>query len=372
MGEIKKISTAEQNKMLHKSVMSLPNNPSTHGYTAMEIKKKFIEAVLGVDENDPNCLVGTINRIVDETNQALQEINKSGVLQSGDGNGSIVRSSYTEGTGEIVSSTATGEGAIALGVKAEANGLRSTVFGVETKATEDAIDSAVFGQQTTAEGSGDLSGGLRSKNKGHYSAQWGVDCEIGKNVNAFNFGTDNIIGGKNKYGDGGYFARGALGTGLKANYDKVAIGQFNEDVSDAIVEFGAGKSKANRKTAFDVAPSGAIRQYSTKHYIKKRAGQPNGTVVIDTDAIPAGGYAIVQLPTQSGTLARKEDLEGLVAPATADKLGAVKVGSNLEISDDGVLSVLTVDNAEEDNTKPITSAGAYVIMGNVDVLLKTI
>lgn len=59
-------------------------------------------------------------------------------------------------------------------------------------------------------------------------------------------------------------------------------------------------------------------------------------------------------------------------PATTDTLGGIMVGDNLNITETGVLSVLTTNNAEEDNTRPITSAGAYVIIGNINVLLKTI
>ena len=39
---------------------------------------------------------------------------------------------------------------------------------------------------------------------------------------------------------------------------------------------------------------------------------------------------------------------------------------------DGVLSVNTTDDAEEDNTLPISSAGVHTQIGNIEVLLKTI
>ena len=39
---------------------------------------------------------------------------------------------------------------------------------------------------------------------------------------------------------------------------------------------------------------------------------------------------------------------------------------------DGMLSVNTTDAVEADNTKPITSAGVYSTVGNIEVLLKTI
>ena len=48
------------------------------------------------------------------------------------------------------------------------------------------------------------------------------------------------------------------------------------------------------------------------------------------------------------------------------------IGSNLSLDENKKLNVLTTNNAEEDNTKPLTSAGAFTILGNIDVLLKTI
>lgn len=67
-------------------------------------------------------------------------------------------------------------------------------------------------------------------------------------------------------------------------------------------------------------------------------------------------------------LERLNSLEG-VTPATAEKLGVIKVGNNLEITKDGVLSVTTTNDAEEDNTRPITSAGVYTQVGNIEILL---
>ena len=40
--------------------------------------------------------------------------------------------------------------------------------------------------------------------------------------------------------------------------------------------------------------------------------------------------------------------------------------------EDGILSVNTTNQMEQDNTLPITSAGVYATVGNIEVLLKTI
>lgn len=58
--------------------------------------------------------------------------------------------------------------------------------------------------------------------------------------------------------------------------------------------------------------------------------------------------------------------------ATHDTIGGIKIGNNLRISDDGVLSVETADAAEQDNTLPITSAAVHTAVGNIEILLATI
>ena len=49
-----------------------------------------------------------------------------------------------------------------------------------------------------------------------------------------------------------------------------------------------------------------------------------------------------------------------------------KAGENIEITSDGTINVLTTNEAAEDNTRPITSAGCFAIVGNIEALLKTI
>ena len=56
-------------------------------------------------------------------------------------------------------------------------------------------------------------------------------------------------------------------------------------------------------------------------------------------------------------------------PATEKQLGLVRIGDNLSVDKNGVISITTTDEAENDNTKPITSAGVYTQLGNIAVLL---
>lgn len=47
-------------------------------------------------------------------------------------------------------------------------------------------------------------------------------------------------------------------------------------------------------------------------------------------------------------------------------------GNALELTEDGTLNVRTTNDAEEDNTFPITSAGVHTIVGNIGAILDTI
>lgn len=47
-------------------------------------------------------------------------------------------------------------------------------------------------------------------------------------------------------------------------------------------------------------------------------------------------------------------------------------GDNIHISNEGVISVLTADIVESDNTKPVTSAAVAMQVGNIEILLQTI
>nr|DAH82976.1 MAG TPA: Paired amphipathic helix protein [Caudoviricetes sp.] len=58
--------------------------------------------------------------------------------------------------------------------------------------------------------------------------------------------------------------------------------------------------------------------------------------------------------------------------ATTENAGIVSVGKNLSITKDGALSVDTTDDAEQDNTKPITSAGVNLVVGNINAILAII
>lgn len=59
-------------------------------------------------------------------------------------------------------------------------------------------------------------------------------------------------------------------------------------------------------------------------------------------------------------------------PATTSTLGGIIVGEDLQITEEGVLSVIKANSVEEDNTRPITAAAVYTEVGNINALLATI
>ena len=72
--EIKKIdevSQAVQATIRNKSVIILPNNPSERGFTADELKKRFVNLVVDTDNYN---VVAQLNRIVREANAAIEKL----------------------------------------------------------------------------------------------------------------------------------------------------------------------------------------------------------------------------------------------------------------------------------------------------------
>lgn len=91
-------------------------------------------------------------------------------------------------------------------------------------------------------------------------------------------------------------------------------------------------------------------------------------------SVLCGTGGLPEKPTDDVYAQIIELLEGISAtsgatPATKEKLGIIQVGENLKITEGGVLSVDTTNEANEDNTKPITSAGVFTQVGNIEVLL---
>ena len=94
---------------------------------------------------------------------------------------------------------------------------------------------------------------------------------------------------------------------------------------------------------------------------------------LDTDAKSNLVAAINEALTKGGGEADPATVQKIVDDyLKANPPGPVKAGNGLKIAEDGTLSVDTADKAEKGNTKPITSAGVYLEIGNINALLATI
>lgn len=123
-------------------------------------------------------------------------------------------------------------------------------------------------------------------------------------------------------------------------------------------------------------------------------GLPGGAVVYITDSVDGNGGTIRTITSvdisddtvepevlQFGYTAHNAlgqaivgtgTIGGNIAPATTSTLGGIIVGSDLLITEEGVLSVDKATSVAEDNTKPITAAAVYTEVGNINALLATI
>ncbi len=94
---------------------------------------------------------------------------------------------------------------------------------------------------------------------------------------------------------------------------------------------------------------------------------------LDTDAKSSLVAAVNEALTKGGGEVGPADVQKIVDDyLKANPPSPVKAGNGLSMAEDGTLSVDTADKAEKDNTKPITSAGVYTEIGNINALLATI
>lgn len=82
--------------------------------------------------------------------------------------------------------------------------------------------------------------------------------------------------------------------------------------------------------------------------------------------LSAGGSLVGGLSTPSSSIPYT------LPPATTTTLGGIIVGQDLQITENGVLSVIKANEVDEDNTHPITAAAVYTEVGNINALLQTI
>lgn len=134
--------------------------------------------------------------------------------------------------------------------------------------------------------------------------------------------------------------------------------------ADIFVELDVGNSSESA-FAVDVnsgnnSEQGIFVQVDVGNTSLPKGGEP-GQVLTKTEGgaewkdATGGGGSLSEVPVASETV-----------------LGGVKVGKNLTIDKNGVLSVDTAEKVERDNSLPITSAAVFVEVGNINTLLETI
>lgn len=143
-----------------------------------------------------------------------------------------------------------------------------------------------------------------------------------------------------------------------------------------------GKSAIVRISLIDESGVSQIISMPLVRAIHPHEGQYNTVFIYMEAAVDTPGYEYpveytFSLETKDGSEATPNLLVHkvkpiAVSPATKDKLGVVIVGDNLKVDDEGRILVDVANKAEQDNTKPITSAAVYTEIGNIDALLQTI
>lgn len=126
-------------------------------------------------------------------------------------------------------------------------------------------------------------------------------------------------------------------------------------------------------------PLSAAQGVILKGLIEELRGQiPEGyTLPVATETVLGGVKAAAATEEMTQPVGITEDGKLVTAPGQNSGQNANGGGVSFETDDtltlkDGVLSVNTTDQMEQDNTLPITSAGVYATVGNIEALLKTI
>lgn len=150
-------------------------------------------------------------------------------------------------------------------------------------------------------------------------------------------------------------------------YPAVKTHNLDGDYIEAVDEKYVIAAWASSESSFFMTTEAGI------YTVKVTTGEGNQNRLPD-EFIPD---SLAELPPKVQKL--EENLEGQVAEVVEKYLeenppsGGVdfKTDSTLRL-ENGILSVNTTNDMEQDNTLPITSAGVFATVGNIEVLLKTI
>jgi hypothetical protein len=130
--------------------------------------------------------------------------------------------------------------------------------------------------------------------------------------------------------------------------------QDNSELFDQLFEEEYSLLGPEGKSAYQVAVKNGF-EGSEEEWLASLQGRPGDNYVLtpeDKAEIAEMAAELVEVPESGG------DVD-------------FQVDETLTLKD-GVLSVNTTNNMEQDNTLPITSAGVFATVGNIEALLKTI
>lgn len=137
---------------------------------------------------------------------------------------------------------------------------------------------------------------------------------------------------------------------------------------------------ANAQRAATNAQSVASEANAVATQANATAGQANNTAASAQAAVETlKGNVYTKEQTLSSEVKTQLGLSATATPSDAFAAigqgggGSTQYTAGDNISIEGnVISVITTSDAESDNTRPITSAGVYTQIGNINVLLSTI
>ena len=146
---------------------------------------------------------------------------------------------------------------------------------------------------------------------------------------------------------------------------------------------GASEAASNAKDSASQAQAHAASASGSAGYANTRANYANASAIkaeeaaSDAEAAAARAEEAAKVTTDLDKTLTQEG-KAADAKAVGDAISKLS-GGNAEFTTDetltlknGVLSVNTTNDMEQDNTLPITSAGVFATVGNIEALLKTI
>ena len=207
-----------------------------------------------------------------------------------------------------------GSGYIKMNTSGNA-GLYSVSLGNNNKAEGE--NSIALGKNNISSKSNSISLGIENTSGGENSIIIGSQSKVNAN-NSFSIGINSTVNGTESF---------TIGKDLESNYDgQFVIGKYNENKEENYFELGIG-SISNRKNALAITTEG--KAYFLNDILVKNADDTYTNIAAAARDYINNPY---KLPVASSTT-----------------LGGIKVGNNLEIDEDGVLSATikpVLDNIE--------------------------